>query len=151
MSLILPIIIGFFAVTQIVILFLLWQVKRRVKVALTGKEGEDLEDALREKFNDLKRLQFGHEGLEKRIVELETIGKRSFQKSAIVRYNAFEQGGLSQSFSLALLDNGNNGLVLSALFSQEKSRLYFKPVIAGKSGQGITKEEKEAIQQAIGS
>jgi hypothetical protein len=150
MALLFPITIGFFAVMQVVMLILLWQMKRRVKVALTSKEGEDLEDMLREKFNDVKRLQFGHETLEKRITELEAIGKKSFQKSAIVRYNAFEQNGVKQSFSLALLDNTNSGFVLSALFGQEKSRLYFKPVSNGKSGQGITKEEKEAIQQATG-
>lgn len=142
--------VGFFAI-QVVTLVVIFQMRKKLKVALLGKEGQSIEAVLEERFNDLKRLQFSHSDLENRIVELEKIGKKSFQKSALVRYSAFDHNGVQQSFSLALLDNTNSGFVLSALFGQEKSRLYFKQVKGGKSGQGITQEEQQAINEAIAS
>jgi len=70
-----------------------------------------------------------------------------------VRFNPFSQTGGNQSFSLALLDGNNNGLVISSLHSREGTRIYAKMVKEGEGkGKGkkssFSNEEKEAILKA---
>ncbi len=83
------------------------------------------------------------------LVALENKTKSHVQKVAIIRYNPFNQTGGNQSFSLVLLDGENNGIVVSSFHSREGTRLYTKNVTGGKTDGSFSKEEKEAIKQAI--
>jgi len=56
--------------------------------------------------------------------------------------------GGDQSFSLALLDEENNGVVITSLYSKGGNRIYAKPIIQEKSEYYLSKEEIEAIQKA---
>jgi hypothetical protein len=94
--------------------------------------------------------------LEKRVKEncrkLEILEKKSkfnFQKIGLVRYNPFSDVGGNQSFSLALLDANNNGMVLTGLFGREGNRVYGKPIKNGESEYSLSEEEKKAIEKAI--
>ena len=98
------------------------------------------------------------EGLEKKITEisaeLENLKKKSVfsvQKLGIVRYNPFSGVGSDQSFSIALLDGNDNGVVISSIFSQEGNRVYSKPIEKGFSKYSLSDEEKEAMKKAVGS
>ena len=71
------------------------------------------------------------------------------QKIGIVRYNAFKDVGSNLSFTLALLDNNNNGVVLNGIYSRDNSNIYAKPIKDGKSEYILSDEEKEAIEKAI--
>lgn len=73
-----------------------------------------------------------------------------FQKSALVRFNPFEDAGGDQSFVIALLDAKDNGFVISSLHSRSGTRVYAKPITAGKSSShSFTREEKETIEKAL--
>ncbi len=73
-----------------------------------------------------------------------------FQKSALVRFNPFEDAGGDQSFVVALLDAKDNGFVISSLHSRSGTRVYAKPITQGKStSHSFTKEEKEAVEKAL--
>ncbi|MFH0943344.1 MAG: DUF4446 family protein [Candidatus Beckwithbacteria bacterium] len=75
--------------------------------------------------------------------------KSSLQKIGFVRFNPFSQTGGDQSFSLSLLDDNNNGLVISSLHSRDTTRLYTKTIKAGQAeGYELSKEEIKAIQVA---
>ena len=73
------------------------------------------------------------------------------QKIGLVRYNAFKDTGSDLSFTLALLDNKNTGIVLNGIYSRETSNIYSKPVEKGTSTYTLSDEEKQAIQKAINS
>jgi len=99
-------------------------------------------------FKDLK------EDLEKLSQELEKLKRESefsIQKTGIVRFNPFSEIGGNQSFSIALLDGKNNGLVITSLYTREGNRIYAKPIVEGNSQYLLSKEEKEAIEKAIKS
>jgi hypothetical protein len=66
----------------------------------------------------------------------------------MVRYSAFEDVGSELSFSIAMLNQDGNGLVLSSINNREETRLYAKPVIAGKSKHNLSTEEREVIYNA---
>jgi len=70
------------------------------------------------------------------------------QRVGIVRFSPFPEVGGDQSFSIALLDENNNGIVLTSLYSRETSRVYAKPIKAGQSSYVLSNEEKEAITRA---
>lgn len=68
---------------------------------------------------------------------------------SLVRYNPFKDTGGNLSFSLALLDEKGNGVVVTSLNSRSDSRFYCKPVSGFSSEIPLSDEEKEAIQNAI--
>lgn len=67
----------------------------------------------------------------------------------LVRYNAFENMGGGLSFSMALLDETSNGLVVSAINGRAETRMYAKPVVDGDSGHQLSSEEKASIEAAM--
>ena len=77
--------------------------------------------------------------------------RNCIQKVGIYRYNAYKDTGSDLSFTLALLDEKNNGVVLNGIYSREMSNIYAKPVENGDSPYKITEEEGEAIKRAINS
>ncbi len=66
----------------------------------------------------------------------------------VYRYNAFSNQGSDLSFSVALLDEDQNGVVLSSIYGREESRTYAKPVMQGASRYPLTDEETSVISQA---
>ena len=74
---------------------------------------------------------------------------KCIQKIGIVRYSAFKDTGSDLSFTLALLDEQNDGVVLNGIYSREMSNIYAKPVEKGESRYTLSEEEKVAINKAI--
>lgn len=110
------------------------------------KDFKDIFVSQKEK-NDSLVLQLAEAFL--RIEALEEIAKKSFQKSAIVKFNPFNETGGNQSFVIALLDKEDNGLVISSLFVHEGNRVYTKAIKNGKSAILLSQEEMEAVEKAI--
>ena len=74
--------------------------------------------------------------------------KKCVQKVGIIRYSAYEDTGSDLSFTLALLNDKNDGVVLNGIYSREMSNIYAKPVSSGKSSYTLSEEEQKAIEQA---
>jgi hypothetical protein len=71
------------------------------------------------------------------------------QRVGLVRYDAFEDMGGRLSFSLALLTEAGDGVVVSAINGRQDTRVYAKPVVSGASDHNLSEEEAEAIRQAM--
>ena len=74
--------------------------------------------------------------------------ENAIQRVGVVRYNPFEDTGSNQSFVLAMLDAHGDGFVLSSLHSRQSTRMFLKPVTAGKAEGAISDEEGQAIKIA---
>ena len=98
---------------------------------------------------DLKEVLKQFEGLKKEVRKLSQESKFSVQKVGIIRYNPFSGVGGEQSFSIALLDGNNNGVVITSLYSREGNRVYGKPIKNASSEYSLSNEEKEAIEKAM--
>ncbi len=108
------------------------------------KEPKDLKEIL----SQFKNLEENFEKLSK---ELESFKKESgwfLQKVGMVRFNPFSEVGSDQSFSLALLNGQDDGIVITSLYTREENRIYGKPIKGGISEYSLSNEEKEAIQIA---
>jgi hypothetical protein len=68
---------------------------------------------------------------------------------ALVRYDAYGELSGHQSTSLALLDAGRSGVVLSCIAHRDTARLYCKQVHAGEGEFELSPEENEAIRLAL--
>jgi uncharacterized protein YoxC len=105
---------------------------------------------------DLENYMYRVERVEKQNSEITTFCKnldedisKCIQKIGMVRYNAYKDTGSDLSFTLALLDEKNDGIVLNGIYSREMSNIYAKPIKDGNSTYTLSKEEKEAIEKAI--
>ncbi|MDD5748116.1 MAG: DUF4446 family protein [Actinomycetota bacterium] len=75
----------------------------------------------------------------------------SIQHIGVVRYDAFREIGGLMSFSIALLDDRGNGIVLTSIYGRTESRTYTKPIFERSSNYELSPEEKEAIRLAMQS
>jgi len=85
---------------------------------------------------------------------LERVDRRiddTVSKTAIVRYDAYENSGGHQSASVALLDNARTGVVLSAIQGRDYARIYVKELDRGRASVALSPEELEAVERAMSS
>lgn len=115
---------------------------------LKKKESCQNGNSLKEIFDQLKELKKDFEKISKEVEELKKKNEFHIQKIGMVRFNPFQEIGGNQSFSLALLDANDNGVVITSLYTREGNRVYGKPIKNGKSEYLLSEEEKEAIEKA---
>jgi Protein of unknown function (DUF4446) len=70
--------------------------------------------------------------------------------TSIVRYDAYEDTGGHQSASLALLDAGRTGVVVTAIQGRDYARIYMKELERGRASVALSPEEQEAVDRAMG-
>jgi len=87
--------------------------------------------------------------LQREITKLEKRGEFHVQKIGLVRFNPFREIGGEHSFSFAVLDGKDNGIVVTGLHTRERTRVYTKKIVNGKSDLNLSSEEKKAISNAI--
>ena len=113
--------------------------------------GKNLEEDLETYMYRVDKVEKQNADIFNQIKNLENDLTKCIQKVGIVRYNAFKDTGSDLSFTLALLDENNDGVVLNGIYSREMSNIYAKPVEKGKSNYTLSEEEAQAIQKAINS
>lgn len=111
--------------------------------------GNNIEEILSKYINTVENVEIENQHLKNYCNKLDKDMAKCLQKIGIVRYNAFKDTGSDLSFTLALLDEENNGIVLNGIYSREMSNIYAKPVENGKSPNTLSEQEKEAINKAI--
>lgn len=125
------------------------KINKAIDAFLEKGKIKDLRQVMFDEIEKTKALQGELKVAFSKIAFLEEIAKISLQKIGVVRFNPFGDMGGNQSFIIALLDQGNNGFVISSLFTKEGNRMYAKAVTNGTSEYTLSAEEKEAIQRAI--
>ena len=113
--------------------------------------GNDLDQMMRNYIEKVDKVEEKNEEIINYCQKLDNELKGCTQKIGIVRYNAFKDTGSDLSFTLALLDKYNNGVVLNGIYARDSSNIYAKPVEKGESKYVLSNEEKEAIKKAIES
>ena len=141
----------------VVIILLIVQIKKTNKLKsrldkfLLGKDGMSFEEDIIALFEDNKILNESNEQNKKDIKNLYRKHERAYQKMGLVKYDAFNQMGGQLSFSLALLDENNNGFIINSVHSTEGCYSYTKEIKLGESSISLGTEEEEALNIAMGS
>jgi hypothetical protein len=79
------------------------------------------------------------------IAALNDVVATSLRHLAVVRYDAFGDMGGHLSWSMALLDDVGDGVVLTSIHGRSESRTYAKNVSRWSASQQLSPEEEEAI------
>ena len=125
------------------------RVARAAQRVLLGGGAADLVDfvvALQSRIDDL------HRAVDEIAGGLARVDRRvdgSLSKTALVRYDAFQQKGGEQSASIALLDGERSGVVVSAIQGRDYARIYMKELDRGRAAVALSPEELEAVERAM--
>jgi hypothetical protein len=87
-------------------------------------------------------------GLRQEVAALRAESAGAVRHVGIVRYDAFGDMGGRLSWSVALLDDGGDGVVLTAIHGRSEARSYAKSVSAWTSDQPLSPEEEDAVASA---
>ena len=129
-----------------------WLTVRRVRAAqlvLLGGGKSDLVDfavSLQARIDDLHRavdeVAAGLVRVDRRVDDCVT-------NTSIVRYDAYAGTGGHQSASLAVLDSGRSGVVVSAIQGRDYARIYMKELDHGRASVALSPEEQQAVERAM--
>jgi hypothetical protein len=140
------------AVVAVLVAALAWLKLRRVRAAqlvLLGGGKQDLVDfavSLQGRIDDL------HRAVDEIAAGLSRVDRRvdtAVSKTSLVRYDAYEGAGGHQSASIALLDAGRSGVVVSAIQGRDYARIYMKELDRGRASIALSPEETEAVERAM--
>jgi hypothetical protein len=142
------------AVVALVVALAYWRSLRRLRRAQTvllGSGREDLVDfavTLQTRIDDLHRAV---DEVAAGLVRVDTRVDGALARTAIVRFDAYEDVGGQQSASLAFLDAARSGIVLTAIQGRDYARIYVKELDRGHAPVGLSPEEREAVERAMAS
>lgn len=133
----------------IVVLFIkINTLNKKLRVFMSGKDAVSLEESIQILEEDVFTLKEYATSSKREIKHLYKKQERNFQKLGLVKYDAFQQMGGQLSFSLALLDEHNDGFIINSVHSTEGCYSYTKPISAGKCELPLGKEEQQALDIA---
>ena len=124
------------------------KLRKKYEAFMMGKAAKSLEETLVTRLSQVDKLISANEANEKNIRKMFDNMKFTFQKVGLVKYDAFNEMGGKLSFSLAMLNESDNGFVLNAVHSREGSYPYLKEIIDGNSIITLAEEEQEALKMA---
>lgn len=139
------------------LLLLGWSIYLTIKISKYEKEKKEMmknlkkagvEGLLRKNLQQIEKTREDIEELYQISEKLGEISSKSITKIGVVRFNPFGDTGGDQSFSIALLNSRNDGIVISSLHGRGGTRIYSKPIKQGTSEYNLTNEEKKAIEKA---
>ena len=153
-----PAFIFLFMLILFVVLFILYvnvtmkynRLKNSYATFMKGKDGKSLEQSLKDKFEEAEAVLKFTKQNRTEIRELNRKLETNYQKVGIVKYDAFNQMGGQLSFSLALLDENNNGFIINSVHSSEGCYSYTKEIKLGQCAIDLGSEEAEALSIAMG-
>src|SRR6187431_2520139 len=120
---------------------------RASQLVLLGGGKDDLVDfavSLQGRIDDL------HRAVDEVAAALARVDRRvdeSFSRSALIRYDAYEDTGGHQSASMAILDSARSGIVLTAIQGRDYARVYVKQLDRGRTPIALSPEEQQAVER----
>jgi hypothetical protein len=122
----------------------------RAQEVLLGGEGKtdivEFAVSLQGRVDDL------HRAFDELAAALSRVDRRvdgSLSRTALVRYDAYEETGGQQSASIAFLDSARSGVVLTAIQGRDYARVYVKQLDRGRTSVALSPEEQQAVERAM--
>jgi len=145
----LAVVAGAALVLSVVIASRVGRVTRRFAWVKGRGEGEvdSLEAMLRVVESNAREVERLRADLDALSVE----SRRHFKRIGLFRYNAFEGVAGHQSYSLCLLDENRNGVLLSSLVGSNFNRAYAVEIADGEARRKLGDEERAALKMALGA
>lgn len=117
---------------------------------MKGTNGKNVEEMIIKYNDNVEKVFESSKKLEQLYNELKENLEGCIQKFSVVRYRAFDDVGSDLSFSIALLNDRNDGFVITGIYGRNECTTFAKPIENGISKYDLSDEEKTAIKNAIG-
>lgn len=143
------ILIAILIILIIVLFNSLNRLESRYRKFMRGVNNKNLEDFIINYLDKVDDAKNNTEYLMEKYKTLENKVNGCVQKVSLIRYRAFEDVGSDLSFSVAFLDNNNDGLILTGIFGRNESTTYAKPIDKGLSRYELSKEEMHVLKDAM--
>ncbi|NME83634.1 DUF4446 family protein [Clostridium sp. SM-530-WT-3G] len=135
---------------MVIILFKsIGKLENKYRRLMRGTNGRNLEEMLLEKVDSIEEVKEISKKVISEYERLEEKMKECIQKVTIMRYKAFEDVGSDLSFSIAMLDDKNDGVILTGIYGRQESTTYAKPIDKGISRYDLSEEELYVLNEAI--
>lgn len=138
----------FFAVWLIILSIVVFRITSLFSKLTKGVEVSDIKKVLEKILERGNQNQKEINEITKRISWLENDGEKHIQKVGLTRFNPFKELGGDHSFSLAILDKEDSGIIITSLHTRDRTRVYMKDIVKGKSSSDLSTEEKKALSVA---
>ena len=127
------------------------KLENRYRKLMRGVNNKNLEDMVISYLDKIDEVKEENKVMKQMYEEINGKLKTCVQKTSMVRYKAFDDVGSDLSFSIALLDGNNNGVILTSIYGRNESTTYAKPIDKGISRYDLSEEENKVLEQAISS
>jgi hypothetical protein len=125
------------------------RIEKRYKKLMKGSLGKNIEEMIFDYNNKVDKSLESAKSIEALYKDVDIRLRKCVQKVSVVRYRAFDDVGSDLSYSIAMLDDENNGLIITGIYGRSESTSFTKPVENGISKYDLSEEEKLAIKNAI--
>ena len=145
-------------IIALVLIMLIWNIVLSIKIGtLTGKykkfmrgsSGKNFENMLLDHVSDIEAAIERVNIMNEDLVNLKNQMDKGIQKCNIIRYNAFSDTGSDLSYSVAMLDNFNDGFIITGIYGRNESYSYAKPVSKGISKYPLSVEEELVLNRSM--
>lgn len=121
----------------------------RIHSFMKGEKAETYEGMLQRIADDDKKIKIYQKNNREDMKSLQADMQTAYRKMGLVKYNAFPGMAGKMSASLCLLNNDNNGVLITVIHGPEGCYTYVKEIMNGKSISPLTKEDEDALQSAL--
>ena len=125
------------------------KLKKQYRKMMRGVNNRNLEELVADYLDKVEFIDGKFQSLKDELNNQDNKIKGCIQKTSIIRYRAFEDVGSDLSFSIALLDRQNDGIMLTGIYGRSESTTYAKPIDKGISRYELSEEEKKVLKDAI--
>ena len=127
------------------------KLEKKYRKMMRGVNNKNLEKALNDNLDNIEKALNRSEEAINECKNISDKLKGCVNKVAIMRYKAFEDVGSDLSFSIAILDSYNDGVIITGIYSRHDSTTYAKPIDKGISRYELSEEELHVLNEAINS
>lgn len=125
------------------------KLEKRYRKLMKGSGAKNIEELVIEYTDKVEKSLASSKNIEDMYTNIENRLNDCIQKYSVVRYRAFDDVGSDLSFSIALLDERNDGVVVTGIYGRTECTTFAKPIENGISKYDLSEEEKIAIKNAI--
>lgn len=120
----------------------------KITVLTRGQSGASLEDVIKQCLVSVSDIEKRNELISKHALNLDERVSHALRNAQTIRYKAFETNGSNQSFSVALVNEKGNGVVITSLHSHDRISTFAKPITTYESTYDLTEEELAVLEDA---
>jgi len=124
-------------------------VEKKYRKFMRGVNNKNLEELVTNYLDKVDEVKKQSDFMKEKYEDIDKRTKGCLQKLSMIRYRAFDNVGSDLSYSIALLNHDNDGVVLTSIYGRNESTTYAKPIDKGISRYELSEEEEQVLKDSV--